>query len=188
MPGSSRLYPETDIPSIEITKKFLDSIEIPELISERSINFEKKYSLSPQYAIEITKQNLPFDYYAEKYEIEPKIIAHALIELPKELKSRFNIKDNPKKEHFEFVFSNLEKKNIKKEAVLEVLRDLLEGKKPDISKYAETSLTELESFIIDLISKNKGAPINGLMGDVMKKYRGSVDGSLAMKLLKKHMK
>ena len=69
-----------------------------------------------------------------------------------------------------------------------MLRDLAEGRKPNLSKYSEVSLSELESFIGDLVNKNKGVPVNGLMGDIMKKYHGSVDGSLAMKILKKYVK
>ncbi len=186
MPSSARLYPETDMPKIEITNDMLNSIKIPELITEKAVNFEKKYNLPPQYALEIVKQNLPFDYYAEKYKVEPKLIAHSLIELPKELKARFKIKQIPKKEHFDFVFSNLEKKSINKEAVIELLRELALGKNPSLIEYSAVTLAELEEFIKDLVSKNKGVPANGLMGDIMKHYKGRVDGKLAIQLLKKH--
>ncbi len=188
LPGASRLYPETDIPLIEITKELVNSIEIPELISERAINFEKKYNISPQYAIEIVKQNLPFDYFAEKFKIDPKIIAHTLIEIPKELKSRFNIDKKPTKENFEFIFSNLEKNIIHKETILEILEQLVMGTKPDLSKYVTVSLEELEAFIKNLVEKNKGVSISGLMGDIMKVYRGKVPGDLVLKILKKYYK
>jgi len=188
MPGSSRLYPETDIPTIPVTSNFLKSVEIPELITERALNFEKKYNISAQYAREIIKENIPFDYYAEKYKIDPKFIAHALLELPKELKSRFQIKKEPKKEHFDFIFSNIEKNNIPKEAAIDIIKELINGIKPDLSKHAAISLDELEEFIKKLVRENKGVSIGGLMGDIMKKYKGSVEGSLVMKILKKYYK
>lgn len=186
LPGAARLYPETDIPNIKITTTLLNSIKIPELITDRAVNFEKKYKISPQYAREIVKHNLPFDYYAEKYCLDTKIIAHTLIELPKEIKSRFNINKTPNKEHFDFIFSNLVKKTIHKEAILEVLQDLLQEKEPNLAKFSTVSLSELEEFIKDLINKNKGVSTGGLMGDIMKHYRGKVDGSLVMQLLKKY--
>ncbi|MFH1592451.1 MAG: Glu-tRNA(Gln) amidotransferase subunit GatE [Candidatus Woesearchaeota archaeon] len=188
MPGSSRLYPDTDLKTFPLTNNFLKSIEIPELITERSLNFEKKYKISAQYAREILKQNIPFDYYAEKYKIEPKFIAHLLLEVPKELKSRFSIKKDPKKEHFDFILENLQRNNVPKEASIEILKDLLTGNKPDLSKFSTVSLGELEDFIKDLVQKNKGVSIGGLMGDIMKKYRGTVDGQLVMKILKKYHK
>lgn len=188
MPGSARMYPETDIPSVELPQRFLKQIEIPELISERAINFEKKYNISEQYAREILKLNIPFDYYAEKYKVEPKFIAHLLIELPKELKARFKTKQYPKKQHFDFVLENLEKNKITRESTIEILKELVEGKKPDLLKLGTASLGELEDFIKEIVSKNPGVSTGGLMGDVMKKYRGKVDGSLVMKLVKKYQK
>ena len=188
LPGASRLYPETDLETIPITEEFLESIEIPELITERAINFEKKYNINPQHAREILRKNIPFDYYAEKYKVEPKFIAHLLIETPKEIKSRFNIKKEPKKEDFDFILENLEKQNFSREASIEVLKDLLEGITPDLSKYSTVSLDEIEAFIKDLVEKNKGVSIGGLMGDIMKKYRAKIDGQLAIKVLKKYYK
>ena len=186
MPGSTRLYPETDIPHIPITSQLIKSTEIPELITERALNFERKYNIQSHYTREIIKENVPFDYYAEKYKIDPKFIAHLLIEIPKELRSRFNIKDDPKKEHFDFILGNIEKNKIPKEATIEILKELITGIKPDISKYSIVSLAELEGFIKNLVEENKGVSISGLMGDIMKKYRGKVDGSLVMKFLKKY--
>ena len=188
MPSSARLYPETDIPNTEITKQLLNSIKIPELITDRAINFEKKYNLPPQYAQEIIKKNIPFDYYAEKYCLEPRLIANTLIEVPKELKARFNTKQEPKQQHFEFIFDLLAKKQIQKDAIMEILKDLVENRKPDLSKYGTVSLEDLEMFIKELAQKNPGVSSGGLMGDIMKKYRGSVDGKLVMKILNKYKK
>jgi len=188
LPGAHRLYPETDLPIIKITKKFLDSIEIPELISERAINVEKKYKIPLPHAREIVRENIPFDYYAEKYCIDPKIIAHTLIEIPKELKSRFNRKNTPTQKDFEYVFSHLEKKTIHKGALIEILKDLIDGKKLHLEKYQSVTLAELDEFIKELVHKNPGVSLNGLMGDIMKQFKGSVDGSLALKLLKKYYK
>ncbi|MBI2499082.1 Glu-tRNA(Gln) amidotransferase subunit GatE [Candidatus Woesearchaeota archaeon] len=188
MPGSSRLYPETDLKTIQISKEFLKTIEIPELLTERALNFEKKYNLPSDHAREIVSENIPFDYYAEKYKIEPKIIANLLIEAPKEISSRFIIKKQLKQKDFEFVFDNLENKKISREAAFEVLKDISLDIKPNLLKYQTISLGELEAFIKDLVEKNKGVSISGLMGDVMKRYRGSVDGKSAMELLKKYVR
>ena len=173
---------------IEITKELILSIEIPELITERAVYFEKKYKISEQHAREIIGKNIPFDYYAEKYCIEPKLIAHILIETPKEVKARFNIDKEASKENFEFVFENLEKKKINKEAVIEVLKEILEYGKVDLNRYTIVNLGELEEDIKKIVSENLGVSVGGLMGDIMKKYKGKVEGKLVMKLLAKHRK
>ena len=188
MPGSARLYPETDLKTIPITKELLKTIEIPELLTDRAINFEKKYNLPSDYAREIVSENIPFDYYAEKFKIEPKIIANLLIETPKEITTRFTIKKQLEQKDFEFVFENLQRKKITREAAFEILKDISLDIKPDLSKYQTISLEEIEIFIKELAEKNKGVSISGLMGDVMKNYRGKIDGKLAMELLKKYVK
>ncbi len=185
MPGAARMYPETDVPIFEVSEKLVDSIKIPELISERAVNFEKKYGINPQYALEIVKGNLPFDYYAEKYKIDPKIIAHSLIEIPKELKKRFNFSEELKKEDFDFIFENLEKKKINNEALLDILYELGKGNKIDLNKYSSLSLNEIEVEVKKTIKENPGVSVNGLMGDLMKKFKGRVDGKLVISLIKR---
>jgi Glu-tRNA(Gln) amidotransferase subunit E-like FAD-binding protein len=59
-------------------------------------------------------------------------------------------------------------------------------KKPDYEKYKGISDAELEKEIINLIKSNKEASINALMGLLMAKHRGKIDGKKAMELLRKH--
>lgn len=189
MPTGSRMYPETDIPPIKITKELLSEIKIPELITERAVNIEKKYDLNPVLAREILKLNIPFDYYAEKYQLNPNLIAEILIEIPKELKSRFDI--DPKKisgKDFEFVFDNLENKNINKEAVKDILLDIARGKHIDLNKYKQADTKEIESKLKEIIAKNKGLSFSALMGEAMKEFKGKVSGKELSDLLKKLLK
>ena len=72
--------------------------------------------------------------------------------------------------------------------VFEILTGIAHGKKPDYDKYKGISDEDLEKEIIKLINKNKDAPINALMGMLMAKYRGKIDGRKAMELLTKHKK
>ncbi|MEK6936876.1 MAG: Glu-tRNA(Gln) amidotransferase subunit GatE [Nanoarchaeota archaeon] len=189
MPTGSRLYPETDIPPVKITKKLLAEIKIPELITERTVNIEKKYSLNSVLAREILKQNIPFDYYAEKYSINPNLIAEILIEIPKELKTRFNI-DSKKisGKDFEFVLENLENKSINREAVKDILLDIAQGKHIDLNKYKQEDNKEIETKLKEIIVKNKGASFSALMGEAMKEFKNKVPGKQISELLNKLLK
>ena len=185
MPGSQRLYPESDTYPISITKQYLKSLEIPELILDRSVSLEEKYCLSAALAREIIKLNLPFDYYAEKYKLDPNTIAQILVEIPKEIKTRFN-KDTKKltTTDFELIFTNLESESIGKGQVIDVIIDLIDKGTVNLSKY-KVDDSELVKEIEKVIRENQGASFNALMGEVMKKFKGKIDGKKASELIKK---
>ena len=63
MPGSERMYPETDISSILITQELLKDIKKPELLTEKIIKIEKKYSITYEYAREIYEKKIDFDKF-----------------------------------------------------------------------------------------------------------------------------
>ena len=179
------MYPEKDVLPITITKQYLKSLEIPELILDRSVGLEEKYCLSAALAREIIKLNLPFDYYAEKYKLDPNTIAQILVEIPKEIKTRFN-KDTKKltTTDFELIFTNLESESIGKGQVIDVIIDLIDKGTVNLSKY-KVDDSELVKEIEKVIRENQGASFNALMGEVMKKFKGKIDGKKASELIKK---
>lgn len=184
MPGAARLYPDTDLQLTTITKKYIFETEIPELITDKIIKLEKEFKLSPDLARELIKSNIEFKKYADIYpNIEPKFIANVLVEIPKEIKSRYNLNPKFKEEDFNFVLRPLNETRISKEAVMELLVEVAQNKKPNIKNYMLSSDYDLEKDIEKIIRENQGASLNALMGEVMKKYRGSVDGSKVKKIL-----
>lgn len=187
MPGKARLYVETDIPAIKITKDRLELLEIPELITDRAMNFEQKYNLSSEHAREIIKQNIPFDYYAEKYSIEPNIMANILIDIPKDIKTRHKIIPQLSKRDFEFVFENVQNNNISKDAVYEILLKLSKNEKVNLAEYKIKETPDIEQEIKKLVEKNKGTSFNAIMGDVMSKFKGKIDNKRIVDLVKKYM-
>jgi Glu-tRNA(Gln) amidotransferase subunit E-like FAD-binding protein len=187
MPGSARMYPETDVKIILITKKMLDKIKIPELLSEKALKLEKKFGLNAEIAREIVKKNLDFEDYVKEFKnINPVLLASFLIEKPKEIKKRFMIKKKVSEKDLRKVLSYLNKGEIAKEAIVEILVKKLKGEKFDIKDY-KSSVGDLEKDIKKIIKENKGASINALMGEVMARYRGKVDGKKVMEILKKHL-
>lgn len=185
MPGSARMYPETDIPPITVSQPRLKMLKIPELITEKAIKLEKKYKLQAKLAREVIEIPL-FENLVNKYKLEPNFIAQILVEIPKEIESRFKLKINKIKDSdFELVIKNIAENKIPKSAAIEVLTKAAEGKTTNISDYKSISDSDLEKEIKLIIQKNKGAPINALMGEVMKKFRGKVDGKKAIDIIKK---
>jgi len=186
MPGSARMYPETDIRMI---RPDASKIKIPELITDKSERLEKDFSLNKDLADLITKSNKTefFIKLAEKYKnIKPLFIADSLVNSGKEIKRRYG-KEIDISEHIEEVLDYLNKGNISKKAVFEILVEKAQGKKVDYQKYSLMSDEEIKKILREIIEKNKGAPFNALMGQAMARLRGKADGKKIVELLKKEI-
>ncbi|MBI2673495.1 hypothetical protein HYX19_04490, partial [Candidatus Woesearchaeota archaeon] len=179
MPGSARMYPETDVKVVTIDKKLLSSIKLPELISDKALKLEQRYNLQPEFAREIVKENLDFFevLVAGFPKIEPGFIAKVIVDMPKEIKRRFDV-DSSRLGFNEFkeVLLYLNNDEIAKEAVIDLLAELAKGNKIDVSKFKTVTDNELRKEIEKIVNQNKGSTFNAVMGLAMQKFRGKVDG------------
>ena len=205
MPGSARMYPETDIRTI---RPDISKIKIPELITDKSERLEKDFKLNKEmaqilsnsYISKTTSKTLTADMVikkpdkteffmklAKKYKnIKPLFIADTLINSEKEIKKRYK-KEIDVSKHIEEILDYLNKGNISKEAVFEILVEKAQGKKVDYKKYFLMSEGEIKKILKEIIAKNKGAPFNALMGQAMARLRGKADGKKIVELLKKEI-
>ncbi|MBI2148654.1 Glu-tRNA(Gln) amidotransferase subunit GatE [Candidatus Woesearchaeota archaeon] len=190
MPGASRMYPETDVPLIYITKEMLHKIELPKLLDEKVDDLEELYSLQPEIARELIKQDINFDHFVSEYRnLDPNFIARVLVEIPKEIKSRLKLdSDKLMEDNFHAVLEFINNGEISKEAALDVLADLIKDEKINLNKYKVISDKELELEIKKIVETNPNVVFGGLMGDVMKKFKGKVDGRKVAELIRKYMK
>ncbi|MBT4416815.1 Glu-tRNA(Gln) amidotransferase subunit GatE [archaeon] len=184
MPSAARMYPETDIPTIPITKDMLLKIKLPELLDEKTLRYEKKYKLRPELAREIVKTGVILKNYT-KLKLDNNFIADVLINYPKEIKKRFNLESKLSEKDFLEVLTYLEQGKISKDAVLDLLVKKVKGQKINLKSFETIDDKTLEKEIKKIVKANPKAPIGGLMGDVMKKFKGKVDGQKAMSILKK---
>jgi len=180
MPGASRLYVETDIPTI---KPNLDKIKLPELITDKIIKIEE-LGISTELAGEIVEENIDIKSYINKFKnIKPKFIAHILVEVPKEIKTRYKI-EKIKKEYFDEVLNYLNQGKITKEAVIPSFLELIENKKITINEAPSEKQIEFE--IKKIVNEKPELSVNALMGILMQEYKGIVDGKKLVELIKKH--
>ncbi|MBI2109648.1 Glu-tRNA(Gln) amidotransferase subunit GatE [Candidatus Woesearchaeota archaeon] len=186
MPGAARLYVESDIPAFRITEHLLNEVKIPELATERALKLEKEYGLSPQLAKEVLTRDVFFVLVDKFKKIEPNFIAKVIAEMPKELQSRYNLKlDKLKDEHFEDLFRKLERNEISRNSVLEILKEICEKGNVDYDKFKPVDENKIEKEIFEIIKKNKGASFNAVMGEIMKKFRGKIDNKKIVEIVKK---
>ncbi|MDD3042130.1 MAG: Glu-tRNA(Gln) amidotransferase subunit GatE [Methanosarcinaceae archaeon] len=203
LPGAARMYPETDVPPVEISRKYYECIETPELLTERAKRFTTDYELNPELSNKIAySKDLPlFENLIENYRkdelVGATLIARTLVGLVPELRRSGVDVDALKEEHFAGVFAAISAGEIAKEAIQELLTALT--KEPDtpvpevISNLGLSAFdpAEIETFIEGLVRErrefilDKGpAALGPLMGMVMKEYRGKVDGKILSQLLK----
>jgi glutamyl-tRNA(Gln) amidotransferase subunit E len=185
LPGAHRLYPETDIPNIDVNQSDLKKIKLPELIIQKAERFQKEYKIEKALAAETAKEGYDIDSLAKHYKnVEPRFIAYALIEIPKEIKKRYNVEINSEDSISE-ILQRLNKDEISKDAVLEIMLELGQGKKVDYEKYKILSTKELEEEIKNIIRDNKGIPMNALIGKVMERLRGKAEGKKIVEAVKR---
>jgi len=198
MPGAARMYPETDEIPVPITKELLKKIKIPEKPEERLAKF-KKWGLSNDLANQIlhSQDLITFEELVKRFKkISPTIIASTLLSTRDEIRKRYGIETSPiKKRHFEETFELLDKGKIAKEAIVEILAHL--AAKPQMTaeevvkklKLQKISIKELRKIINKIIDENeelaKNKQFKVLMGFVMRKVRGRIDGEIVAKELKK---
>ena len=191
LPGAARMYPETDVPPVLLTKELLD-VEIPELIVDRAKRYEKLLPKDLAYVIADSEYYKLFEEFADK--IQPTVVARVIHSIPAELrKEGFNIEvlDEDK---LRITLEMIEKGEIAKEGAEEVLKIIC--KNPNANKEeilnAIGKVSNVDDFIQnlvnqkeDLIRERKEHAFKPLMGLVMKEFRGKVDGKIIAEKLKK---
>lgn len=185
MPGAARMYPETDIPVLRITKAMLDSIELPELIEDKRKRYEK-LGLGKDLA-DLTARSAQaglFDQFVTQFpELKPSYIAETLLTSAKTIKRNFNIDINPTEDDFRALFASLSTGQVSKEAVLDILKE----NKPVaavLPRYRAIPDTELRAALKRIIQENPGTPFNALIGIAMKQLRGKAPGEKISQFLK----
>jgi glutamyl-tRNA(Gln) amidotransferase subunit E len=200
-PGASRMYPETDIPTIKITKEELELAQskIPKPWDESLLEIQNKYKINAQLSEQIFDSEY-FDLF-EKIchggENSPNFVASVLCSTIINLQR--NGLDSKLLTHDEIsiTFELLQSKKITKESIEIIFQQIMSGKattaldaveKASITQLSQDELERILDKIIeqnyDEIKKDGMHSTSSIMGMVMKQVRGRTSGSLVNQLLK----
>ncbi len=186
MPGAARMYPETDVLPIRLTKEMISSVEIPELIEHKTGRYEK-LGLGHDLAELVAKSDRSslFDDFVKSFkQLKPAYIAELLMTAERTIRRQFSIDISPSDEDFCALFVALEHEEISKESVLDILKEK-KRVKDVLHKYRLLSESELLRELTRIIEANKGLPFNALIGKAMAELRGKASGQKIVELLKK---
>lgn len=193
IPGASRMYPETDLPLLKISKDIINKAKssLPKLRSEVKQGLIKK-GLNEEEARVLLNERLLEEFEALLKVInEPRFIYKIMIEIPKSISSRLN-KSNEEIEKLltmdiiESIANSVRQGKIGKDDVKHVMEEIVQGKKfEDAISIEKVDASEIESEIAKLIKEKPGLTIGGYMGLIMSKFKGKISGKDASEILKK---
>lgn len=204
-PGASRMYPETDIPPIIITKKELEDAKknIPKTWNESLNELQKKYGLNLQLTEQIFDSPYLeiFENICKKTTTTPTFIASILCSTIINLERNGLNSQLLTNEEITKTFEFLEKGKIAKESIEIIFENIMSGKSKTIedaiknTSIETVSKEEIEKIIDRIISKNseiienqKERSVSPLMGIAMKELRGKVSGEMVNSLLLEKIK
>ncbi len=196
LPGSARMYPETDEPIVNMTDQYLKTLRkgLPELREDKAKRYED-IGLSHELAGQISKSGMTklFEELSTEYsEVNPTIIATTLTAYPKEAAKRHGFEQELiTNEHLTSIIQLLSEEIITKNTVVDLLAKIAEN--PDVKagetaeKNGLTTLSgrELKTIIEKIVLDNKDLDIGPLMGKVMAELKGRADADKVREIIKK---
>lgn len=193
LPGTARMYPETDLPLLKISRNIIDQIKknLPRLKHELKEELIKE-GLDPELARLILQKN-KLDEFKELLIIykKPNLIAKMLVLWREEIAKHRNwdIKKAERKlntDLLEDILQALKKEKIKEEDVKLVMKDVADGKKLEEAMKREQA-EGIEEEIIKLLKEKPNLTEKAYMGLLMQKYKGKINGKELIELIRKHM-
>jgi len=203
-PGAARMYPETDVPPVQVTEEWLQQLRacLPELPEEKMERLMKDYELNPKLARQVLDSDYTelFEAAARETHVSPTTIAAALTETLKALRREGVEIDKISDEQIKGLFHLIDAGEAAKEAIPDILTWLAMHEKAAAKDAIEDlgltmiSREELEAIIEDLIKENESlvkekgkAAFGPLMGITMKNIRGRAKAEQVSETLRKKL-
>lgn len=195
MPGADRMYPETDLPLLKISRDFINDVKksLPKLRSDIAGELKEK-GLSEEMIKLLLKMN-KVDEFKDLLNLYDNIhfVAKLMLLFPKEIASKenksFEEVENLLEDFYGDILRLLVDKKIHEGDVKNILIKLVHGEEfADAVKFEKKDNSEVEEFILKLIKEKPGLNANAYMGLVMSQMKGKVNGKEVMDIIGKLLK
>jgi glutamyl-tRNA(Gln) amidotransferase subunit E len=204
-PGASRMYPETDIPPMQIAEAYVEKLraslpELPEqklgrLIGEQGLNEKVARQIADSEYYEV------FEAVVKESGVSATVVAVFLTESLKALRRDGVQVEKVSDSQMRELFRSLGAGGLTKEALADVFVWLSKNEGKSVQQALEglglkmMSAQELERYVDKVIGENRRlveergeAGFGVLMGLVMKDLRGKVDASVVSSLLREKLR
>ena len=200
-PGASRMYPETDIPTVKVTDAELIKVRsnIPKSWEDSIKELEEKYRINNQLAEQIFDSEYfeIFEQICSQKQNSPNFVVSILCSTITNLERSGLNSSLLSNEHIKKTFELLEQEKINKESIQIIFEQIMSKKangvlqaleNASISQLTEDELDEILNKIIqeniDKIKQEQIRALSGLMGIAMKEVRGKASGKIINQKLK----
>lgn len=205
MPGAARMYPETDVRPIVLTKEYLDKLrrELPEHPEETIRRYIENYKLSRKLAEEMlnSPRRMLFEKMVNEINVDPTLIAstleYTLNMLKREGKNIEKIREN----HLKDIFKLIAKNSISKEAVPDILRWIADHPDKTVNEVVKElglrkmTREEIERIVkikieenMNILKSRKEKAFGIIMGIVMREVKGKADGKTVNEIVREIIK
>jgi len=194
MPGADRMYPETDLPLLKISRDFINEIkkDLPQLrkdiageLREKGLNEEMIKLLLSEGEDKLNEfKNLIEIYYNVNF------VGKMILLFPKEISSKENKSleevENNISEYYGEILRRLNKKLISEGDVKDILIKIVKGEEFEKAiKIEKADNSDIEEKILKIIKEKPGLNVNAYMGLIMAQMKGKIDGKTAMEIINK---
>lgn len=190
LPGKDRMYPETDLPLLKISRDKINEIKkkLPKLRADIKSELKKK-GVSDEL-IPLVVENLEeFEILSKIFDRDSNLIAKMITiwrsEFAAKTKKSFEqVKEILNENVLEKILENVRDKKLESSDVKSVMDKIVSGDKlEDALKVEKISSDELEEEIAKIVKEKPGLRANAYMGLVMAKFKGKLDAKKAMEIL-----
>ncbi len=198
LPGSARMYPETDVAPIRVSRSWLGHLtrHLPEPPERRIAGLAKDFELHPQQAEQLYEDGWDdlFERLAGRHG-NPGVVARTFLNHIPELRTEGVDVEGIEDSVFEDLFSALAQNRFAKEAIPMILKESLErgagvGEVLDDLGLERLSREDLERELDSILDENSNllrergqGAVKPLMGVAMSRLRGRADGKTISELL-----
>ena len=198
LPGAARMYPETDVPPVELDPT---DVELPELLTEKVDRYQRAYDLDAGLAEQVAYgRRMPLFESVVEAGVDATFAAGVLEGTLTELRRDDVPVEALSDDHLRDVLFLVEDGDLAKEGVDEVLVTLAEN--PALSAEAAVeeaglagvSEDEVRDAVADVVERNADqvesegmGAFSALMGECMGALRGKADGEIVSDVLREEI-
>jgi glutamyl-tRNA(Gln) amidotransferase subunit E len=198
LPGAARMYPETDVPPVDLDPSEVDE---PELLTEKVSRYEDELGIDPGLAEQVAYgRRMPLFERAVEMGVDPTLAAGTVESTMTELRRDGVPVEKVTDDHFAEVFELLAAGELAKEGIPELLTALAEN--PELSATAAADQEDLGSAgegevreaVVEVVERNTDqieaegmGAFSALMGECMGALRGKADGDVVSDVLREEI-
>ena len=198
LPGAARMYPETDVPPVELD---LRDVETPELLTEKVERYQVEFGLDAGLAEQVAySPRMPLFEEVVAEGVDPTLAAGTLESTLTELRRDDVPVENLADDRIADALELVEDGEVPREGLNDLLTALAEN--PDLTPEEAVEREglggvgedEVREAIVDVVERNAGqvesegmGAFSGLMGECMGALRGKADGELVSSVLREEI-